>query len=105
MHLVSLFLMTNHVSHCFLSAVLKGPKNIAFALKFSYLNYTPSKVAVKTHPVWVCSMSLDHPMVDVDPWQLDSGHCLNQFPEAGAPNDQAEVDNPLHGFHIAVVTY
>ena len=49
-------------------------------------------------------MSLDHPVVDVDPWQLDPGHRLNELPEAGAPNGEAEVDDPLHGFHIAIVT-
>ena len=49
-------------------------------------------------------MSLDHPVVDVDPWQLDPGHRLNELPEAGAPNDEAEVDDPLYRFHIAIVT-
>ena len=49
-------------------------------------------------------MSLHHPVVDLDPRQLDPGHRLNKLSEAGAPDDEAEVDDPLHRFHIHILT-
>ena len=59
----------------------------------------------RSHPIRVSRLTAcDHLVVDFDLGKLDPCHGLKDLSEAGTPDDEAEVDDPLQNFHITVLT-